>query len=431
MKFKLHQFNKLRGRLGSLSDVERLPDFSMDTPNIFLYTTAGCIPNLTYDVLQKITTNVFPMQYPLNTLYRITEAIKLYKKALHSFVGQPEYVSYCCIQDPLYSFPRRKHKLELFTLNTIGGIEFISYEKYMEIMEDFQPDIYVSPSDCDTSIFSSTKRTCNSVNITNRWFENVYKIHESSPILKNKGLIAAVAGGYDLMLRERCAKYMSEFPVLGYLIDGLFTDEIAAHEVPIDSVMKIISHTVNFLPEERLRIVHGSWDPETVLKMVKSGIDIFDTSFPILNAENGRALLFNFDVPNLLDDDVKLRLHGEENGVKEETSIENGDSDIVDQQGSGDNPKKFKSSTSANRGNTKIKCENRFSIALKDTRYFDDLTPLMENCSCLTCEKHTKAYIHHLLCTNELLAPVLLTIHNLHHYIEFFRKIREHLKKQL
>lgn len=118
MKFKLHQFNKLRGRLGSLSDVERLPDFSMDTPNIFLYTTvshfrgqvnylllhlflniyshivfqAGCIPNLTYDVLQKITTNVFPMQYPLNTLYRITEAIKLYKKALHSFVGQP--VSY-------------------------------------------------------------------------------------------------------------------------------------------------------------------------------------------------------------------------------------------------------------------------------------------------------------------------------------------------
>lgn len=46
------------------------------------------------------------------------------------------------------------------------------------------------------------------------------------------------------MLRERCAKYMSEFPVLGYHIDGLFTDEIPAHEVPIDSVMKIISHTL-------------------------------------------------------------------------------------------------------------------------------------------------------------------------------------------
>lgn len=50
---------------------------------------AGCIPNLTYDVLQKITTDQFPMQYPLNTLYRVTEPMKQYEKALHSFVGLP------------------------------------------------------------------------------------------------------------------------------------------------------------------------------------------------------------------------------------------------------------------------------------------------------------------------------------------------------
>lgn len=52
----------------------------------------------------------------------------------------------------------------------------------MKIMEDFQPDVYVSPSDCDTSIKSSTKRTCNSVRITNQCFENVYEAHTSSPV---------------------------------------------------------------------------------------------------------------------------------------------------------------------------------------------------------------------------------------------------------
>lgn len=61
----------------------------------------------------------------------------------------------------------------------------------------------------------------------------------------------------------------------------------------------VLFNPQNFLPDERLRIVHGAWNPEVVLKMVKSGIDIFDTSFPVLNAENGRALLFNFNVPNL------------------------------------------------------------------------------------------------------------------------------------
>lgn len=58
----------------------------------FILFQAGCIPNLTYDVLQKITTESFPMQYPLNTLFRVVEAMKQYGKGLQSFVGLP--VSY-------------------------------------------------------------------------------------------------------------------------------------------------------------------------------------------------------------------------------------------------------------------------------------------------------------------------------------------------
>ena len=41
-------------------------------------------------------------------------------------------------------------------------------------------------------------------------------------------------------------------------------------------------------------------------------------------------------------------------------------------------------------------------------RFKEDFSPILENCQCLTCQKHTKAYINHLINTKELLAPILL-----------------------
>lgn len=61
-------------------------------------------------------------------------------------------------------------------------------------------------------------------------------------------------------------------------------------------------------------------------------------------------------------------------------------------------------------------------------RYKEDFTPFLENCECLACKKHTRAYTNHLLVTRELLGPMLLTIHNLHHYKRFFESIRRNIK---
>lgn len=43
-------------------------------------------------------------------------------------------------------------------------------------------------------------------------------------------------------------------------------------------------------------------------------------------------------------------------------------------------------------------------------RYFESFEPLKDACTCLTCRKHTKSYVHHLLVSNELLGPLLLTM---------------------
>lgn len=60
-------------------------------------------------------------------------------------------------------------------------------------------------------------------------------------------------------------------------------------------------------------------------------------------------------------------------------------------------------------------------------RYQDDFRPLVEGCGCYCCKNHQRAYLHHLLVTNELLAGVLLMIHNTAHYHGFFGALREAL----
>ncbi len=57
--------------------------------------------------------------------------------------------------------------------------------------------------------------------------------------------------------------------------------------------------------------------------------------------------------------------------------------------------------------------------------YQNDFTPLDETCNCPVCIKHTRAYIHHLFRTKELLGPILASMHNLYFLTNLTRRIRE------
>jgi queuine tRNA-ribosyltransferase len=53
---------------------------------------------------------------------------------------------------------------------------------------------------------------------------------------------------------------------------------------------------------------------------------------------------------------------------------------------------------------------------LRNARFIDDAGPLDENCACLCCARHSRAYLHHLFRAAEMLGPMLLTQHNLTYY---------------
>ncbi|HEY1044190.1 MAG TPA: tRNA guanosine(34) transglycosylase Tgt [Telluria sp.] len=63
-------------------------------------------------------------------------------------------------------------------------------------------------------------------------------------------------------------------------------------------------------------------------------------------------------------------------------------------------------------------------IKLKNARYKDDQLPLDETCTCYTCRNFSRAYLHHLQRSKEILGARLNTIHNLHYYLQLMREMR-------
>ena len=68
-------------------------------------------------------------------------------------------------------------------------------------------------------------------------------------------------------------------------------------------------------------------------------------------------------------------------------------------------------------------------INIKNNRYKTDNTPLDVNCKNLNLNKYSKNYLNHLFNTNEILASMLLTLHNINFYQELMSSIRKNISE--
>jgi len=64
-------------------------------------------------------------------------------------------------------------------------------------------------------------------------------------------------------------------------------------------------------------------------------------------------------------------------------------------------------------------------LKIKNARYKDDTAPLDESCTCYCCKNFSRAYLHHLHRSKEILGARLNTIHNLHYYLNLMQEIRD------
>ena len=63
-------------------------------------------------------------------------------------------------------------------------------------------------------------------------------------------------------------------------------------------------------------------------------------------------------------------------------------------------------------------------VSIKQARYAQDQGPLDPNCECRVCRRYSRAYLRHLYASNEVLAQVLNTVHNLSFYLDTMKRVR-------
>ncbi len=66
-------------------------------------------------------------------------------------------------------------------------------------------------------------------------------------------------------------------------------------------------------------------------------------------------------------------------------------------------------------------------IQLPGAQYREDWGPLSDGCACPVCKAHTRAYVHHLFRSKEMLGPILASMHNIYFLTDLVAKIRQSL----
>ncbi|XP_011265335.3 queuine tRNA-ribosyltransferase accessory subunit 2 isoform X1 [Camponotus floridanus] len=372
MKFFTDSIARCAARIGTLSGFERMPNVSFETPLLLIYTKAGSVPHLTKEVFKMVTSEQQLLSVSLPSTILMTDVIKEFNTSFADFVSMKEYINFLSIQDPAYTTNPGFQQLDSISVWSRTGRIVFTANKYMELVQAYKPDLYVALCDGDTNINSSAKRVSKAVLRSKTLLEQCLNIHLHSDTLKSKGILGSVEGGYNLETREESIDYLKDKPLAGFVIDGLHNNGPSVQNISTEQIKQVVQHTINLLPTDKIRVSMGCWNPVTVLDLVELGVDVFDSSYPYIITEQSQALTFmcNHDI-----------------------------------------------------------CQNdQYRISVAEERYKDDFSPICKKCNCLACQNHTRAYLHHLHHTKEMLGLVLLMIHNTHHYLQFFIAIRDSIK---
>nr|XP_020455614.1 queuine tRNA-ribosyltransferase accessory subunit 2 isoform X1 [Monopterus albus] len=404
MKLELSRVINGRSRLGVLKGIGRTGQHSLEVPGCLLYTHLGTVPHLTQDTLHTVSNLPSVTQVTLSNIAEHHEVLEHFKDGFRKFAGLHDTVLYCSLHDPAAPCPTGYTTNKTVSVwGSPGRIE-LTVAKFMALQKTVQPDWYQSMADGETwQNNTSRKRVQKSVNRTLAHLDECLLVHQNSQELEGVEVFGVVEGGDILEERVRSARETAKRPVAGFCLDGLQTGSMDQ-----DLRNQLTAAVTKELPEDKPRLLQGVGHPDEVLACVEAGVDLFEGFFPFQVTERGCALCFNFDIspdPERAGRAPRavLELNKEDDAARD--TEPNGELDLDQTQ------------------------TMYFEINLKDKRHQDDFRPLVEGCGCYCCMNHQRAYLHHLLVTNELLAGVLLMIHNTAHYLSFFGAVREALAK--
>lgn len=345
----------------------------IETPALLLSTRKGLPHFIPPDLLPSLPSpdSHLLQVSPLHFLEGLSPKTISKIGGLNKMLGLPDYGFAAVARDSMQSIP------EYSSTNRIGasfetrvGRLLIKPVDYVEMISCMRPNIWATLAD-EVPAWVSEKRNKTSVDRTVRWLDECIALSSAGGTV-----FGSIVGGSNVEERERCAQEVAERNVSGYWIGGFGLGE-SMEERPA-----LLNAVTDVLHEEKPRLVCGLGLPEEVLQGVSAGIDLFDSDYIYHVTLGGFALTFPPSGVDIIASEFCPSYDGSE----------------------------------------------RTKINLRATIFRKDTSPIVENCSCYTCQNHTKAYINHLLNVHEMLAQILLEIHNTHHYLKFFKSIREAIR---
>ena len=288
------------------------------------------------------------------------------------------------------------------SLVTPRGHQKLTPNLYHDVVKAMEAQLVIGMY--DEASEENAKRNAKSVERTKLWLEEWNNIsaeeekNDESQSTSSCKLWAPIVGGADLTQRLECIEnaMANQSSVGGMALIGIhhIADRRARIEV-MQSCTKVI-------PKSMSCAVLVANSVCQILDAAQNGVQFIGSSLPVLLARSRRALV--------------LDVHGWRDEKKDEEDREGRAKKRPWTDGA--------SSTSASTS-TANPIRNDGCICLEDRSFARDTASFVGGCSCLACAGHNRAYVHHLINAKELLAEILLFVHNLHHLLSMLQEMND------
>jgi len=369
----------------------------INTPFFMPIATKGAVKNISPEDLEKMGAEII-LGNTYHLWLRPGDELIARAGGLHEFMQWPKAILTDSGGYQVFSLgARAKEKFGTsgvkiseegvkFTDPVDGSNYFMSPEKSIEIQLNLGSDIIMVFDECPPFPCSHVQAQ-KSMELTLRWAKRCFeyfhaRVEQDLQKYKNGRplLFCIVQGSVYEDLRKECTEKLIEIGLTakggencgwdGYAIGGVAVGEPRKH------LYEILEWVVPLLPAEKPRYLMGLGKPEELVRAVSGGMDMFDCVIPTREGRHGRLFVMK------KNESLEKYLENFDNLFYETINI----------------------------GNEKFK---------------EDFTPIDADCRCETCQNFTRAYLNHLLRTNEPLYLKLASVHNLHFYLSLMKKMRE------
>lgn len=248
-----------------------------------------------------------------------------------------------------------------FTIPGTQRLIHMTPEMSLETQKIIGADIIMAFDQC-TPDKCTHEQVRHIMNRTHRWLQQSLAYHQEHPLSScgaEQALFGIIQGGVYQDLRCESADFVASLALDGIAIGG----ETIGFDMP--ATVETIRWVSKYLPQEKPRYSMGvGMSPQDLLDVVAEGIDMFDCVAPTRNARHG-ALYCGKVVP----DGQWLKFDSEHDNGR---------------------------------------------IQIKKACYANDLAPIMPDCTCFTCQHHSRSFMHYLFKQKSNLFTALASIHNVH-----------------